>query len=144
MKFAFRLQSVFDLRRHLEDEQKDAYEKELQRLKTLTDEKQALEQSFAVWSEHYRNRTGQGLSPMEVGTIGRYIEDINRSIATVSRHIERQNANVEKERLLLVERMKDRKTMETLYDKQLERFRYEQDRAEEQQIEELISSRRSI
>jgi flagellar export protein FliJ len=142
MKFAFRLQSVFDLRRHLEDEQKDAYEKELQRLKMLTDEKRALEQSFAVWSDRYRHRAGQGMSPAEVCTIGRYIEDINRNIATAGRQIERQNANVEKERLLLVERMKDRKTMETLYDKQLERFRYEQGRIEEKQIEELIASRR--
>jgi flagellar protein FliJ len=143
MKFAFRLQSVYDLRKHLEDEQKDVYEKELRLLKELFDEKNRLENKFATWSSRYIRRAGEGMRPAELVTIGRYIEDINKSIATTGRQIERQSANVEKERLLLVERMKERKTMETLYDKQLTRFRYEQDRIEEKQIEELIASRRS-
>lgn len=70
-----------------------------------------------------------------------YLDEIDKNIVTCGRRIEQQNNVVEKARLLLIEKMKERKTMESLYDKQRERFNYEQSRQEEKNIEELIAAR---
>lgn len=142
MKFKFRLQSVFDLRQHLESEQKDALTKERQKLDELVAAREALNVKFDMWSKKYITLAGVGMSPIDAVRIGQYLEDITKDIVLTSRQVERQKANVEKQRLLLIEKMKDRKTMETLFDKQHERYRYDESKKEENEIADLISSRR--
>jgi flagellar protein FliJ len=142
MKFKFRLQSVYDLRQHLESEQKDKLEKERQKLMELFAERENFKKNFELWSRRYMGLAGGGMTPTEAVRIGRYLDDLDKKIILISRQIEKQNDLVEKERLILIERMRDRKTMETLYDKQFERFRYDENKKEEKEIEELISSRR--
>jgi flagellar protein FliJ len=142
MKFKFRLQTVYDLRQHLEEEQKDTLAKERQKLGELVSAREALKNSFDTWSKKYMTLAGEGMSPIEAVRIDRYLNDLNKSIVLTSRQIDKQKENVERARLLLIEKMKDRKTMETLCDKQRERFRFEEGKKEEKEIEELISSRR--
>ena len=142
MKFKFRLQTVYDLRQHLEEEQKDTLAKERQKLGELVAAREALKTSFDVWSKKYMTLAAEGMSPIEAVRIDQYLNDLNKNIVLASRQIEKQTENVENERLILIEKMKDRKTMETLSDKQRERFRLEEGRKEEKEIEELISSRR--
>lgn len=142
MKFNFRLQSVFDLRKHLEDEQKDALGRERQILQKMTEEKEYLERQFDAWSKKYLDMADKGMRPSDAVRIGTYLNDIVMNIRTASKNIERQTANVERERLLLIEKMKDRKTIESLYGKQKQQFLYEESKKEEKEIEELITSRR--
>ena len=142
MKFKFRLQTVYDLRQHLEEEQKDTLAKERQKLGELVAAREALKNSFDTWSKKYMTLAVEGMSPIEAVRIDQYLDDLNKNIVLASRQIEKQTENVENERLILIEKMKDRKTMETLSDKQRERFRLEEARKEEKEIEELISSRR--
>lgn len=142
MKFKFRLQSVYDLRKHLESEQKDALMKERQKLDGLIAAKEELSERFDMWSQKYMKLAGEGMNPIDAVRIGQYLEDLSKNIVLALRKIERQEPIVESERILLIERMKDRKTMETLYDKQQERFRYDEGKKEEKVIEDLISSRR--
>lgn len=142
MKFKFRLQSVYELRQHLEDEQKDALAAQRQKLNELLNRKDDLIKKFKMWSKKYMELAGRGMTPAEAVRIGRYIEEINKSIKLNDREIQRQTASVERERLLLIERMKDRKALEKLYDKQHERFKYDESKKEENEIADLISSRR--
>ncbi|CDZ23498.1 hypothetical protein CCDG5_0359 [[Clostridium] cellulosi] len=142
MKFKFRLQSVFDLRKHLEDEQKDALNRERQILQRMTEEKESLERQFDLWSQKYLALAGKGMRPSDAVIIGTYLSDIESNIKTALKNIERQTANVERERLLLIEKMKDRKTIESLYGKQRQQFLYEESKKEEKEIEDLITSRR--
>lgn len=142
MEFRFRLQTVYDLKQHMEDEQKDALARERIKLDNLAAEEQSLKQKLMFWSKRYLSSASEGISPIEVVQIGRYIEELNQNIIKTGRQIERQKAVVERERQLLIEKMKERKTLETLHDKQLERFKYEQGKEQEKEIEELISSRK--
>ena len=142
MKFKFRLQTVYDLRQHLEEEQKDTLAKERQKLGELVAAREALKSSFDTWSKKYMALAVEGMSPIEAVRIDQFLDDLNKKIVLASRQIEKQTETVENERLLLIEKMKDRKTMETLCDKQRERFRFEEGKKEEKEIEELISSRR--
>lgn len=142
MKFRFRMQTVFDLRRHLESEQKDALSKERQKLEELCAARDLLADSFGSWSKRYMKLAAGGMNPLDAVQIGRYLDDLSTNIVLADRQIEHQQQAVEKARLELVERMKDRKTMETLYDRQFERFRYDEGKKEEKEIEDLISSRR--
>ena len=142
MKFKFRLQTVFDLKQHLENEQKDVLLRERNTLDELVNEEQKLKGKFLTWSKRYIESANCGMSPIEAVRMGQYLEELQKNIEKVAKSIERQNAVVERERLLLIERMKDRKTMETLYGRQLERFDYEEGRKQEKELEELISSRR--
>ena len=142
MQFKFRLQTVFDLRQHLEDEQKDTLSRERVKLNELEAELQTLKNELLGWSQRYRESAGSGISPAEVMRIVRYLEELQKNINLQERSIERQNAVVERERLLLIEKMKERKTIEALCGKQRERFEYEESKRQEKEIEELISSRR--
>lgn len=142
MEFRFRLQTVYDLKQHMEDEQKDTLARERIKLDNLTAEEQSFKQKLMFWSRRYLSSASEGISPIEVVQIGRYIEELNQNIIKTGRQIERQKAVVERERQLLIEKMKERKTLETLHDKQLKRFKYEQGKEQEKEIEELISSRK--
>lgn len=142
MKFKFRLQTVFDLKQHMESEQKDALARERQKLNELVAEQQKLKDKFKLWSARYLESAKTGMSPSDAVLVGRYLDELQKSIIKAGREIERQNAVVERERLLLIEKMKERKTIETLHDKQRERFCYEEGRRQEKEIEELITSRR--
>jgi flagellar protein FliJ len=142
MKFKFRLQSVYDLRQHLESEQKDALTAAQQKLNELVAAREELNGRFDLWSKKYLALAREGMSPIDAVRIGKYLDDLGKGIMLASRQVEKQEAEVEKERLLLIEKMKDRKTMESLYDKQNERFIYDEGKKDEKEIEDLISSRR--
>ncbi|HEX2937564.1 MAG TPA: flagellar export protein FliJ [Ruminiclostridium sp.] len=142
MKFIFRLQSVFELRKHLESEQKDSLGRERQTLQKMTEEKELLQADFELWSKKYLALADKGMSPIQAVRINTYLSDIVNEIKVASRNIEKQTANVERERLLLIEKVKERKTIEALYGKQREQFIYDEGKKEEKEIEELITSRR--
>lgn len=142
MKFKFRLQSVYDLRQHLESEQKDALTAAQQKLNELIAAREELNGRFDLWSKKYLALAREGMSPIDAVRIGKYLDDLGKGIMLASRQVEKQEAEVEKERLLLIEKMKDRKAMESLYDKQNERFLYDEGKKDEKEIEDLISSRR--
>lgn len=143
MSFKFRLQTVFDFREHLESEQKDALNAARQKLDELVTARDVLNSTFEMWSKKYMKLAGDGMSPADAVRIGQYLDDLRKQIVLTTRQIEKQEAAVERERLLLIEKMKDRKTIESLYDKQKERFLYDEDKKSEKELEDLITSRRA-
>lgn len=63
MKFNFRLQTVYDLRQHMESEQKDELARERQQLNELILDEQRLRENFSLWSFRYMERAKTGMSP---------------------------------------------------------------------------------
>lgn len=140
-KFQFRLQQVLEYRSHLESEQKDRLALEKNKLDTLVHEENRLNGELSHWSGKYLQSMRVGVTPEEAIRIHYYMKELDRLLEENSRQIVRQEAQVEQTRLELVEKMKDRKTMEALYDKQKGRFITEELRKEERNIEEIIISR---
>lgn len=126
----------------MENGQKDELARERQKLDELFALEQKLKENFGLWSGRYMESASTGMSPRDAVLISNYLDELDKSIILAGQKIEQQSAVVERERLLLIEKMKERKTMDLLYDKQFERFNYEQGRLDEKEIEELIASRR--
>lgn len=142
MKFRFRLQTVYDLRQHEEDEQKDVFAREQRKLLELEAQEQALRDEAEDWARRYREETAGGFHVPEAARIAAYLGELARHIEQASRLTARQAAEAERERKKLIACMQERKTLENLYGRQFERFLYTEKRATEKEIEELIASRR--
>jgi flagellar FliJ protein len=138
--FKFRLQSIYDLRVHVENEQKDIYASENESLRELTEKKQNLEQMFDQWSQNYMNQTESGISATECSMIQCYLENLKDLMKRTDQQVEVQQQIVENARLNLVEKMKDRKTLENLKERQYNLFREEMLRKDEKDIEETLSA----
>lgn len=143
MKFQFRLQTVFDLKKHLEKEQRDAMAAAQQKLKDLYEERDQINLRYAEWSKKYLAMAESGMSPEKAVRTGQYLDDLRKDGILATRKIEKQKEEVEKQRILLIEKMKERKTIESLYEKQKERFQFDENKKEEKALEDLITSRRA-
>lgn len=142
MRFRFRLQTVYDLRQHEEEEQKNALSRARGRLAELEAAERSLRSDKDQWSRRYMEGAQAGFLPQEAACIGGYLEDLELRIGQAAHGREQQAAVVERERLVLISRMQARKTLEKLRGRQFERFSYDEQRKTEKEIEELIVSRR--
>lgn len=142
MKFRFRLQAVYDLRQHEEDEQKDAFAREQRRLAELEARERALRDEAAAWSRRYLEKMAAGVLPQEAARITGYLEELARRTEQAARLTAQQAVKAEGERKKLVVCMQERKTLENLYGRQFERFVYNERHETEKEIEEMIASRR--
>jgi len=139
--FKFRLMSVLELRRHAERDQKDTLARERQLLAELMDESKRLLGELRFWSRQYLKNAEAGMSPPEAIRINAYLEELGRLLEENEKQAELQAAAVEKARLELIERMKERKPLDTLYDKQLTSFTELERVKEEHLVEEMVMSR---
>lgn len=139
-RFKFRLQSIFDLRVHIENEQKDVYTVENIRLSELFETKGSLTSKFDLWSLKYMNAAEIGINVADASQIYHYLDDLKELIRRTEKQIEVQSQVVENERLILIEKMKDRKTLENLKERQFKLFCEEMQKKEEKDIEEIIVS----
>lgn len=140
-KFRFRLQQVLEYRGHLEDESKDRLAMEQGKLARLLAEGKRLADETARWSRNYLDTAREGLTPVEADRIHCYMKDLGRLQEENRRQAAKQSETVEQVRAELLERMRERKIMETLRDRQKARFEKEERRREEQAVEELVVSR---
>jgi flagellar FliJ protein len=143
-RFKFRLKPVQDLRQHMEQESKDAHARERQRLNKLEDEGIRLRSKFIFWSAQYMKNAQAGMSPQEAVRMNNYIEELNRLIDENDKLTAAQAIAVEKARLELIEKMKDRKTMDKLYEKQFSSYTENERYKAEREVEEMITSRLNV
>lgn len=139
--FKFRLAPVHELRKHAEKESRDALAAERRKLAELENEGASLESALSRWSRRYTESAKAGVSPSEAGRILSYIDELNRMIEENVRAQQAQSAAAEKARFELVERMKDRKTLDSLRDRQFQAFIESERHKEEKELEELINGR---
>ena len=142
-RFKFRLKPIRELRKHIEQEYKDSLARERQKLYELQDESQRLRNEFFFWSRQYMKNAEAGISPQEAVRINAYIEELNRLMDANEKADAAQSAVVEEARLELIEKMKDRKTLDTLYEKQFSSYTENERYKAERETEEMITSRLS-
>jgi flagellar FliJ protein len=139
-QFKFRMQSIFDLRVHIEHEQKDVYTAENIRLRELFETKENLKAKFDLWALKYMNAAEIGINAADASQIYHYLDELKELLRRTEKQIEVQHQVVENERIVLIEKMKDRKTLENLKDRQFKLFWEEMQKKEEKDIEEIIVS----
>ena len=140
-KFVFRLAAVQNLRVYAEKQQKDVLAREQQALALLEKEETELTAREADWSHRYLQFCEQGTSPQRLAQVQAYLSE-QRARRRENAHKQRtQHAAVEKARELLLEKVRERKSMDALYQKQLKAYLYEQKLQAEKELEDQVSVR---
>lgn len=139
--FTFRLQPVLKLKQQLEKEQKEQFSRVISKLNELLAYKEELENSYQLWSQKYLGETSVGVSSHEAGQICRYLLRLRETMEQNESKIKTQSEEVEKQRTVLIEKIKERKLLETLRERQYKRFMEEEQRKQEKAVEEMIISR---
>jgi flagellar FliJ protein len=142
--FKFRLQTVYELRKHVEKEHKDQLSRERHTLIMLQETGKTLQTELERCSQKYMSCANEGMSPDEAVRMDSYIRDLNRLIVENEKSVVDQSVAVENARLALIEKMKDRKTLDSLYEKQSGSFFEDESRKTEKEIEEMISGRLAL
>jgi flagellar FliJ protein len=140
-RFKFRLKPIQELRKHIEQEHKDALSREQQKLYELQDEGKRLKGEFTFWSRQYMRTAEAGISPQEAVRINTYLGELNSLIEGNDKAVAAQSIVAENARLELIEKMKDRKTLDTLYEKQFSSYTENERYKAERETEEMVTSR---
>lgn len=140
-KFVFRLAAVQNLRVYAEKQQKDALAREQQALTRLEQEEAALAAQEEIWSRRYLELCEQGTRPQRLAQVQAYLCEQRAQRRKNARRQREQREAVEKARELLLEKVRDRKSMDALYQKQLHDYLYEQKLQAEKELEEQVSVR---
>ncbi|MDW8799659.1 flagellar export protein FliJ [Clostridium sp. A1-XYC3] len=130
--YRFRLQKLLDIRIDKEEESKRIF-------KDAQSEKLKVEEKLNILKENYnkyRELNGSE-SPIERKIKHVYLNAISHSISEVSEELKRKSQVLEEKRLELNEKQIDRKTVESLKEKQKAEFLKEQDLIEQRMNDEF-------
>lgn len=140
-RFRFRLQAVQELRHHAEKEQQDELLREKQRLDGLQEESDRLAAAFSHWSLWYLENSSHGMPAAEIVRLRGYLDELARRIRENAAQVERQQSAVERARTELVERMRERRTVDMLRDRKFAEYRLEESRRADKELEDWMACR---
>lgn len=138
-KFRFSLETLKDYRGQELDRQKNALSALQAELRKITEEIEELKARLAQQSEELVAISARGATANEIALRKRYIVTIQADI-----HMKEQQALLKQEEInkqldVVVEATKDVRTLEKLEEKQLEEYKFLENKENEQFIEEFVS-----
>lgn len=139
--FHFRLESVLKLRQYAEKQQKDALGREMLMLHRLEEEGKKLAEADRIWSGTCLSLCKKGTGPAEMMRIQTYLSELRKGQTENRRRQKTQSNAVEQARTALMEKVKDRKMLDALYEKQLLAYHDEEKKQAENEIIDLLSTR---
>jgi flagellar FliJ protein len=137
-KFRFRLQAVLRHRLQIEEERQRALATVQQQLTTLTNELKAMDDQVEQANQDLR--TNHLVGPVNVGYLTahrRFIVGVRRQAMLLVQRMALVQKQVDEARLALAEAAKQRKIIEKLREKQLDRWRQEAARKEGDALDEI-------
>ena len=138
-KFRFSLETLKDYRGQELDRQKNALSALQAELRRITEDIEGLKARLAQESEELVAISARGATANEIALRKRYIVTIQADI-----HLKEQQALLKQEEInkqldVVVEATKDVRTLEKLEEKQLEEYKFLENKENEQFIEEFVS-----
>lgn len=140
-RFQFRLESLRRLRAAREEERKrafaeasKAYRKELEKLEELLARERSAREEMA-------SRMASGCRREELMGMREFLECLSLSIRSQRERVREARERLEEERRLLVEASRERKVVDKLHERALERYRYEAARQEQGFLDEVAGTR---
>ena len=130
--FKFKLQKVLDIKVKDEDESKINYSK-------AQNEKRIIENNLRNLENTYKKYSDIGMSKDIISqkiTIN-YLAALTQSIKLTSEDLRKEEINVSKAKKDFIEKQIDRKSLETLKENELNRFKKEEDRLEQLKNDEF-------
>ena len=138
--FKFSLQRILDVRILREEikrkELAEAVSAELKECDTL----HSLEDEGEIVKDRVRGRILSTLNPTEMMMYYNYAQQIDHTIGSQLRRIEEARTQVEEQRTLLLEAVKEKKAIEKLQERQWERYQSELNKEEQAFLDEIAST----
>jgi len=138
-KFVFKLEKHLSIKEKLEVQRKIEYGVAAAALEEERRKEVALETEKADKIGELSKKVKEKINPDLFGRYNDYIEVLRERIAEQHKNVLKAEAFAEEKRLVLVEAMREKKTLQKLKEKDYEVFKEEEKRLEQRNIDELVS-----
>lgn len=139
-KFRFSLEKLKDFREQELDRQKNTLAALQAELRGVLDEIEELKKQLAVQDAELTKVSAAGASAYDIALRKRYIVTIQADIHLKEQQAARKQNDINRQLDVVVEATKDVRTMEKLEEKQLEEYKFLENKENEQFIEEFVST----
>jgi flagellar FliJ protein len=131
MRFVFKLQALLNWKKNLEELSQMRLADRLKYLQTQEEEIQNLRNQRSAYAQEMNERSLRGLKAGEYLTYQQYFEKSYKDLILKEEKKKHTIREIEMEREKLIAFTKQRKILEKLKEKKLERFRYQAEREEQ-------------
>lgn len=131
MRFVFKLQALLNWKKNLEELSQMRLADKLKYLQTQEEEIQNLRNQRSAYAEEMNERSLRGLKAGEYLTYQQYFEESYKDLILKEEKKKHTIREIEMEREKLIAFTKQRKILEKLKEKKLERFMYQAEREEQ-------------
>ena len=139
MNYKFRFQKILDLKEKQEDEKKNQISKLLKEINEKKEEIEKVNKDIKNKEHELNDKRKIGSTIMEIRTSNQYLIFLKEKKLKLEFELSALNTNIEKKRTEYLEIRKDKKSYESLKDKDLEKFKYKVNKQEEQLIYQIVS-----
>lgn len=137
--FKYELQNVLNLREQQENIKQKEYAEALDVLKTEKTIKNQIDESIYNNRQMLKDAVSDYIDPKRIRLQQNYQQRLKKEQVIAIKKVEKASLKTEKQRLELLEAMKNKKTLETLKEKKREEFIEEEKKVEQQIIDEIVS-----
>ncbi len=131
MRFVYKLQALLNWKKNLEELAQMRLADKLMYLKTQEEEIQNLRNQRSAYAQEINDRSLRGLKAGEYLTYQQYFEESYKNLILKEEKKKQTIGEIEREREKLIAFTKQRKILEKLKEKKLEKFMYQAEREEQ-------------
>lgn len=143
-KFRFSLETVLDYKNQALDALRAEHGALLAQVRAQEEVVEGLEREHRNVDEEFTQRKLEGLTVLDALNYEQYLRSLEREIQEEQRKLARLRRQEEQKRTQVVEARKETATIEKLKEHKLEDYRKAEQKDQEQQIEEFVSSTRAM
>ena len=139
MKYKFKFQRILDVKETQEENKKNQIAEVRAKIAELDSKVKELEMMRKEWSDSLKNSLDTGLTIKEIREAKQYEEAIDNRIIQVKKEIEVQEVILNKKREEYLELRKEKKSFESLKEKDFDRYKYAEMKKEEALVDQIVT-----
>lgn len=139
MKYKFKFQRILDVKETQEENKKNQIAEVRAKIAELDSKVKELEMMRKEWSDSLKNSLDTGLTIKEIKEAKQYEEAIDNRIIQVKKEIEVQEVILNKKREEYLELRKEKKSFESLKEKDFDRYKYSEMKKEEALVDQIVT-----
>lgn len=139
MKYKFKFQRILDVKETQEENKKNQIAEVRAKIAELDSKVKELEMMRKEWSDSLKNSLDTGLTIKEIREAKQYEEAIDNRIIQVKKEIEVQEVILNKKREEYLELRKEKKSFESLKEKDFDRYKYSEMKKEEALVDQIVT-----
>lgn len=137
-KFSFRLQSLLNVKRQMEDSLKNELGKAIRKLEEEKDELKGMENAREECIDGFNSGTSRGITVEKILEYNAYLALLNEKIARQKEYVNSLQKNVDKIRENLLKVMQERKMLDKLKERKYQNY-LDESKREEQRLQDEVA-----